>query len=116
MMTSNPTTKSRMQTEIIPVLSRCGWHESDGAPLALKEYEIRGRQYDAQVYFSDLGADDPFLWLHGWFCQDVRGLRNVLEPHGLLIPRLASKSTVQHLVARFCRTIDEVILSLPPGG
>lgn len=85
------------------MLEEWGWTAAKGAALATKTYETAVGPKVALAYLADFRADDPNTTLSGEYQSEGR---NILEAHGVLIPKTADAAERRKLFERFARGAD----------
>lgn len=86
-----------------------GWraldHEKHSA-IACKLFDTAVGEKEAFVYVQDFGNSTESVRLAGCYYSEGR---DILEPHGRLVPRGADAQTVAQLVAEFAAGVDDVV-------
>ena len=106
-----------MQTEdvrrlVTVVLAAHGWTEFTGGPaLATKQFETAVGMKQASAYLSV--GDEFNRTISGRY--DSEG-NNALEPHGVLVPKLAGGEDIKRLAAQFAERADEAVSQTYAAG
>ena len=86
--------------EILKALEMHGWVATSGAAIAQKTFQTAVGQKVAHAYLSSGDS------LSGDYLSEGR---NVLEPHGVLIPHAARFDMVVAHVSHFALSVDKVV-------
>ncbi len=90
--------------EILKALEMHGWVATSGAAIAQKTFQTAVGQKVAHAYLSS--GDSFNRTLSGDYLSEGR---NVLEPHGVLIPHAARFDMVVAHVSHFALSVDKVV-------
>ena len=97
---------SSLNASIASSLMELGWRPSDGVAVALRTYATVVGPKEAAVYVVDYGPSADALLLVGDYQSEGR---NVLESHGVLVPKNVSVDSLRAIVERFAAATDLVI-------
>jgi len=85
-------------------LANFGWKVEDGTAIASKEFQTAVGVKKALAYFSK--GDSYNCRLHGDYQSQGS---NILEPHGVLIPKPSSEEEIRHLAIAFAKKADAAV-------
>lgn len=83
-----------------------GWKAEDGTAIASKTYATAVGPKQAHAYVQDFGPTSENVVLAGDYQSEGR---NILEPHGVLVPRSAEGGVLSALVQKFVRDADDTV-------
>lgn len=95
-----------MQELIKSTLVANGWTLLEHPSLASKTYETAIGPKTAFAYLGSNYASDPHRWL---FAQYWSGGRDILEPHGVLLPKVGDTEKTRKLIEQFSAGVDKAV-------
>lgn len=94
------------EKETIATLTALGWTAAGSTAIATKTYNTAVGPKTALAYLGDFGPDAESMSLTGDYQSEGR---NILEPHGMLLPKAAGHDLVRMLVTRFSVGVDAAV-------
>ena len=98
--------KELMKTELRALLSFLGWTACSPIAISSKKIETAAGGREAVIYLEDFGVECKNFILAGDYQSEGR---NVLEPHGMLIPKSSNADDLKTMVGSFVLDIEKVI-------
>ncbi|MNR71865.1 hypothetical protein D3C71_25440 [compost metagenome] len=94
-------------SQVVARLASHGWTPIEGGTaIARKTFDTAVGPKEALVYLTNSRDDDPNRTLQGDYQSEGR---NVLEPHGVLLPKAAEPVMVDALVDKFVAGAERAV-------